>query len=336
MEAGVYDPERGPLEVTFTGPVDLATVNLSLFVDRRSREGELCVAADGAMLPTGCSMPAARTLGPCPLATSPSSRTDDGRVRFECAAGGAVIAKTDRTGLALELEGALVPFERYTIDIAPGLTSAAGADTGVATQARFSVKSDLPLAPTDLMPGMFFAVVDIFEPIPAQFQFWFWFAVKPETGELRLYAADADPVDMSVDPKVVRDPARWTPDPNPPRGVTLAASGQVSDQGGQRLVRIFPFQLLVTEPPVEAVGTEVSARITLGEFPGAPAMTREILEGTIQSPGVFLGLDSERAALGPGRGAIVMFRLTEAEQPPFASILATGVTEAQVKEPSFE
>ncbi len=334
VQAGVFDPALGPLEVRFSGAVDLSTVDLSVLVDRRSREGALCLPEGGA-LPAGCASEATRALGPCKLASSPSERTDDGRTRFRCT-GGSVIASTDRRALTLEVDGALVPFERYTVQLAPGLTGADGADTAVPAEARFSVKSDLPLAPTDLQPGMFFAVVDIFEPIPAQFHFWFWFAVKAETGEIRFYAADADPQDMSIDPKISRDPAQWKADPNPPSGAILSAAGQVADQGGQRLVRIFPFRLLVTVPPVEALATEISARITEGEFPGAPPMTREILEGTMQSPAVFLGLDAERAALGSGRGAITMFRLTESEQPPFASILATGVTEDQVKNPSFE
>lgn len=334
VQAGVFDPAIGPLEVKFSGALDLATVNLSVLVDRRSREGGLCLA-DGGELPAGCSVEASRVLGPCALASSPSERAEDGRTRFRCT-GGAVVASTGRDALTLEVEGALVPFERYTIQLAAGLTGADGADTAVPAEARFSVKSDLPLAPTDLAPGMFFAVVDIFEPIPAQFHFWFWFAVKAETGEIRFYAADADPLDMSIDPKISRDPAQWKGDPNPPTGAILSAAGQVADQGGQRLVRIFPFRLLVTVPPVEALATEISARITTGPFPGAPAMEREILEGTMQSPAVFLGLDSERAALGAGRGSIAMFRLTESEQPPFATLLAAGVTEESVKNPSFD
>lgn len=337
VEAGVYDPASGPLTATLSRAVDLASVDLTLFVDRRSREGGLCVRAGAdAVLPDGCAGEATVVLGPCPLASSPSDRTDDQRTRFRCSTGGSVIVSTERDALVLELDGALVPFERYTLQLAPGLTSGEGADTGVVTEARFSVKSDLPLAPTDLEPGMFFAIVDIFEPIPAQFQFWFWFAVKPETGELRFYASDADPQDMSIDPKVNRDPTLWKADPNPPTGATLSARGQVADSGGQRLLRIFPFRLLVTVPPVEALATEISARISMGEYPGAPAMTREIVEGSMASPAVFLGLDSERAALGPGRGSITMFRLLESEQPPFLTILGTGVTEEEVKNPSFE
>ena len=336
VEAGIYDPARGPLEVKLSGAVDLATVSLDLFIDQRSREGELCVPDANGVLAEGCAGEALRVLGPCTPKSAPSERTDDQRTRFRCGSGGAIIAGAARDSLTLELDGRHTPFERYTVRLGVGLTGVEGADTGVPSEARFSVKSDVPLAPTDFAPGMFFAVVDIFEPIPAQFQFWFWIAVKPETGELRLYAADADPKDMSIDPKVNRDPVLWVADPGPPTGATLSAAGQVADVDGQRLLRIFPFRLLVTVPPVEAVSTEVNARVTQGEFPGAPPLTRDIIEGTMQSPGVFLGLDAERAALGAGRGSIALVRLTEAEQPPFASILEVGLTEDAVKNPSFD
>jgi len=333
VEAGVYDPEGGPLSVKLTKPVDLATLSLSLFVDHRGTEGDLCL---GMPLPEGCSDDAAlQVLGPCAPKTAMSDRTEDGRTRFLCAMGGAIIVSTDRTEVVLELEGKLVPFQRYTLDLASGLTSAEGANTAVPTQARFSVKSDIARGPTDFQPGMFFAVVDIFEPIPAQFQFWFWFAVKPETGQLAIYAADADPKDMSIDPKVNRIPADWVSDPVSDKGATLSAVGQIADIGGQRLIRFFPFHLLVIVPPVEAVATEVSARVSRGEFLGAPAIEREIIEGTMSSPAVFLGLDAERAALGPGRGAIALFRLTPEEAIPVSALLGRGVTEQDVINPVF-
>lgn len=323
LERGELDPALGPLELRLSTPIDPATLSIELRLDRRGTEGELCIG-DEASRPAGCGGEATLVLGPCTADPGIAERLEDG-VKYPCE-GGAMIADGELTRLRFETTSRLIPYQRYVLIFAKGLADREGLERGIPLELIFQVKGDLPLAPTDFRPGMFFSVVETFEPISAQFHFFFWIVVNPETGELRAFAADADPADPAVDPKVNRDPSIWVADPNPPSGSNLRASGQVADGPDGRIVHVFPFLLSVPVPPVDAVGAEVGARIRVGTLPAVPGGDREIIEGTMYAPEVFLGLDDQRSALGPGRGTMLLFRLSEEESPPLESLLPVGMT----------
>lgn len=323
---GEYDPAAGALSVAFNRPIAGETLQIELRLDRRSREGDLCGAVDAAI---GCRREATRVLGPCVADGSKAERLDDG-ARYTCE-GGAIALDTAEKTLRLEPLARLIPYERYVLIVDAGLTDRDGRDRGSPLELIFQVKGDLPRAPTDFEQGMFWAVVETFEPLSAQFHFFFWLAVKQETGEIRAFAADADPVDPNEDPKVNRNPAEWTSDPNAPSGSALRASGQVADTQDGRVIRVYPFLLQVSVPPVDAVGAEVGARISMAELPNVPGGVREVIEGTLTAPEIFLGIGDERAALGPGRGTITLIRLREEETPSLESILPAGATLADIE-----
>jgi hypothetical protein len=302
-----------------------------LVVDRRGFEDEPCV---GPGDPEGCSETPPTLLGPC-SADPARAEVIAGGVRYQCE-GGTFEIDAGATRLALFPLTSYAPYERYALRIAAGLTGTDGHARGVPLVAIFQAAGDLPLAPTDFEPGMFFAVIDTFEPIAAQFHFFFYLAVKPETGELRYFAVDADPIDPATDIRTNREPRDWKTDPLDGTGATLRAAGQVADGPDGRVIYINPFLLKVAVPPVEAVGTEVGARVRTATLAAIPGGARELIEGTMYSPAVFLGLDGERSDLGPGRGTALLFRMHPDEQPPLEDFLSPGVTVDEIVRPFGE
>jgi hypothetical protein len=328
---GLLDPGAGALRLELSEPIDPATFTLSMRNDVRGLEGELCTADAGGALPEGCARVAEPVIAPCALDPTTAERADDG-LRYVCT-GGAVRVDAARRVIHVEPTQRYAPYGRYVVSIAAALAGDSGRRTGVPLEVVFQVAGDLPRAPTTFTSGQFFAVIDIFEPIPAQFQFFFFVAVRPETGELRFFAADADPNDASIDPKTNRDPKLWKVDVADTTGATLRADGQVADTANGQLLRIYPFTLLVKTPPVEGLGTEVTARVERGTIAGAPAGDRDLITGTMSSPSVALGLDAERSDLGPGRGAIQLFRLAADEERPLESLLPVGADPAIIRAP---
>lgn len=326
---GVYNPDSGALAVSLVKDLDLTTMEVSLVVDRRGTEGDLCLGP-GA-LPKGCAGEASPVLSHCRADPAKAERTEEG-ARYACS-GGAILVTSDGTALRFIPETHLIPYERYLIRFEPGLADAAGHRHGVPVDLSFHMAGDLVRAPTDLKSGVFFAFVETQVPIPALLQFWFYVAVRPETGELRIFGTDVDPVDMSVDPKTNRIPRDWKLDPNPPTGSTLRASGQVADTPDGRVLHVYPFLMKTVVPPVEVVGMEVAGRFRVGKLPGAPDEDRELLDASMTAPAVFLGLDNERAALGAGRGVFTMMRLTTDETPALPAMLPTGVPASDILDP---
>jgi hypothetical protein len=321
VDRGVYDPAAGPLAVRFTGPIDPASLTFSLFLDRRGTEGEMCL---GESLPGGCPGEAAAILGPCKADPSMAERVDEG-VRYVCQ-GGAFVLDLTQQEIVIEPEARLIPYERYVLVFAPGLTDRAGIDRATALELIFQRKGDLPRGPTTFQGGMFFSVVEAFEPVNSQFHFFFWMIVDSETGEFRTFAADADPEESSIDPKVNREPGRWIADPNGPTGSFITGQGQIADDADGRVLQVYPFLLSVSSPRVDAVSAEVGARIRTGTLPGYPGGDREIIEGTFYSPEIYLGVEGQRAALGPGRGKIELVRLFEDETVPLETLVPRGKT----------
>jgi hypothetical protein len=334
---GLYDPETGPLEVKLSEAVDVDTLVVTLFLGRTDKELDLCLAAEGP-LPAGCAEEARPVVGPCPVVFANGRRDEDDptTLRFACE-GGTLVLPKENDRFQLETAQPLVPYERYVLRLESGLADVTGRARRTPLDVPFQVRSAVPCGPTGIESGFFFAVFDIEQPIAAQFHFVFWVQVKQETGEVRLYGADIDPKDTSIDSKVNRDFATsWIVDPHPPTGATILASGQLANIDGADVLVVFPFTLAVAVPRVEAPGTELQGRFLRRAVAGAPGGEREVIEGRLNGPAVFLGDGADRAAIGPGRGQALLFRLTPEEVPELAELLPMGVTVQDVAAPFGE
>jgi hypothetical protein len=329
LDRGIFDPKDGPIRLQFSEPITVSTLSISIWLDRRSHEKDLCIP-EGESLPDGCSEEAVRIAGPCEANPANAIRDAqaDGSVGFSCD-DGIMLVSSDRRSATFEAVRGLIPFERYILELAPGLSDDLGRAQVGPIREPFQVKAEFELAPTDFPEGMFFTVFDIVEPVPIQFHFAFWFEVNSDTGEIKLFGADLDPNDPDVtDTLTDRDIANWHTDPNPPTGATIMTKGQIADGSDGRVLRIFPFQLTVTSPAIDAAGVELSGRFGRRAVEGAPPPEREVAEATIYSPRVSLGGESQ---LGEGRGTAFLFRLTEEETLPLAEILPEGMTVEDVR-----
>lgn len=330
LTRGAYDQDEGPLRLTFEKPLDPTTLRLSVFLDRTNVENDLCVAGEEGM-PAGCEREAVSLAGPCERRPDSEFRLDDpsqGRA-YRCP-GGSFIISPDDTTLSISLESALIPFERYVLVFEPGLANADGRTLRIPLVQRFQAAGAFELGPIDFEPGMYFTVFDVTMPVNAQFHFLFYVWVNRETGETRMFGADLDPKDETVQPDSNRNPADWILDPNPPTGATIAAIGQMADTSGGRALAVFPFQLKIVQPAIEAADTELSGNFRSALVAGGPSDERETVSGSMFAARVFLGDGGSRAELGSGSGRIFMFRLDPAEEPPVEALLPDGVTLADV------
>lgn len=320
LDRGLYDPSRGPMRIELTDPVEPSSLEISLRLARRDIEGTLC-PAEGR--PAGCREPARWVFGPCRPSAALAEREGDG-LRFPCD-GGALLIDAEHRVIELDLDGKLVPYERYTLELGPGVRDETGRERRSPIEVDFDVAGGIPLAPTDFAEGTFFSVIETMAPVTGQFHFFFYVAVNPDTGQLLILGADADPADPSVDPKVNRDPRQWRPDTEPSTGVVLRATGQVAGAAESRALIVHPFRLELTAPPAVAEGTELRGSVRMADA-GMPPAAREVVDGGMFAQNIFLGLGGERAELGSGQGTLTMFRLAPEETPPLESLLAPGTT----------
>lgn len=325
-----YEQDSGPLEIAFQKPLDPSTVKLSVLLDRTNRENELCLPGESG-LPEGCPLEATTIAGPCERRPDAEFRLDDpslGRA-FTCP-GATFIMSPDDSTLSVSLESALTPFERYVLVFEAGLRGADGRTLNIPLIRRFQAAGAFDLAPISFPSGMFFTVFDVTAPVNAQFHFYFYVWVNQETGETRMFGADIDPKDETVQTDSNRNPADWILDPNPPTGASIAAAGQLADTKDGRALAVFPFQLKIEQPAIEASDTELSGKFQTDVIAGGPTDEREVVRGSMFAARVFLGVGGERAELGSGSGQIFMFRLSEEEAPPVEALLPDGVTLSEV------
>ena len=336
VDKGLYDPTAGPLQLTFSEPLVLRTMTLTLRLDRHTIEYDACLKDSAGNLPPDCEEEATAVLGPCTTNGAAASREPnaDGSIKFECE-GGSISVSTDNQTVTLETRTSLTPFESYTIDIEAGLEDAGGRTRGVPIRSVFQVASPIACAPTDFRSGFFFAIFDIEVPIAAQFHFFFWIQIDAATGQLRAYGADADPNDPMADTKLNRNPAEWFADTRPEGGAVIEANGQIGEADGDKLVVVYPFDLLVAVPPVLAPGAELAARVTTGPVAGTPAPPddREHIIGRLFGPQVIFGSGDDQSDLGAGNGTVTMFRIEPSEAPAKTELLRPGVTEADIEAP---
>ena len=312
VDGGLYDPAGGPLEVVLTEPVVTSTLAVSLVTARWSPERDLCVADGGGALPDGCRE-AAEVVARWP--------------------GDTAISLYERRSIRMDLADRLTPFSRYVVVLDAGLADDAGRARGVPLLVPFQVAGSFATAPTDFEEGMFFAVLEVIEPLPTRVHFFFWLAVDEATGRLRLFGTDADPADPSVKESDSTDlrPASWAADPSPPNGFSVEPTGQVAETAADRVVVLYPFDLEVPVPPVQVTDAEFRGTVRTAEIPDGPSGEREVIEGQLNSPKVLLGLTGEMLDMGPGRGQMMLFRLTDDEAPPLSAILPAGRSEADVE-----
>lgn len=335
LEQGLYDPQSGPLRLNFTEPVDLKTLRVTLFLGRTNAEQDLCEPDQAGALPDGCTDEARAVVGPCATTLDKADPDSRDELRFLCD-GGIVTVGPDNSSLSIEPAINLTPFERYILRIDTGLTDAGGRARSVPLDVIFQVKSNLPCEPIDFESGWFFTIFDIQEPISAQFHFVFWIQVNDQTGQIRAYGSDIDPNDATVDPDTNRDFTQWYIDPFPPTGATIVAEGQVAEIDGAVVLVVFPFTLSVIQPRVEAPGAELNGRATERAVTGTndpPGTTRQVIDGRLNGPAVFLGDGEGQMFLGAGAGGATFIRLNIAEAPDLRSILPKGVTVQDVVAP---
>lgn len=328
FERGIYDPSSGPLVLEFSEPIVPASLRLRLRLDRANPERDVCREREDEDLPAGCTEPARTIVGDCVVDPARAERPEPGSTstRYPCGTGGSFRLESDGSRVTVEPEVSLVPFERYALEVDPGLEDHDGRVRNVGSAIPFQVASEYPLAPTSFQGGMFFTVFEIDVPVAVEFDFLFWIEVQKDTGEVRLFGSDIDPNDPSIDPKTNRDPADWHPDPNQPSGASIDTRGQVVDSESGPLLVAFPFLLEVHVPAIDAPGVELNARFSDAAFPGAPTPPeiRQRADGRIFAPRVYLGLDDERAFAGEGRGTVKLYRLTAEEAPPLETLMPTG------------
>ncbi len=337
IDRGLYDPTTGPLQITFSEPVLLRSMTIALRLDRHTIEYDACVEKEDGSLPEGCAEAATAILGPCTLsgATADPDHRDPDTFKFNCD-GGNITVSADQKIVTLEPNTTLTPYERYSIDVDAGLEDADGRVRGVGIREVFQVASNIACGPTTFESGMFFAIFDIEVPIPAQFHFFFWSEVNPDTGQLRAFGADADPHDEMTDTKLNRVPSDWFADTRAEGGAIVEATGQVATVDGDTVVVVFPFDLRVAVPPVLAPGAELNARVSRGEVAGTPAPMgdTDLIAGRLFGPKVFFGEGADQSDLGMGNGTVRMFRINDLSNiPSKPELLRRGVTVEDIEAP---
>ena len=331
LEQGLYDPSKGPLELVFTEPVVLKTVELTLYLGRTDEDFRLCIPDKNGELANGCTEEARVIIGPC-KANPANARVDedlsDGLI-FSCEGGEMSMDSANRT-LSVYPQTSLAPFETYRVEVSAGLEDENGRNRKVPIGESFQVKSNIPCQATDFESGFFFSTFDIEAPARGQFHFLFWVQVNPETGQTRLYGSRLRPQD-GIDPTSNRNYSDWFIDRDPQTGSDILATGQTARIGTEEVFAVYPFTLNVNQPRIIAPGVELSGQLIQSKVDGAGEEERDLVNGRLSGPQILLGEGADQTDLGAGYGTATMFRLLDSEAPALADGLPDSISAAEAQ-----
>lgn len=308
LPRGTYDPTRGDIALTFSEPVDPETLAVDVLTARFNVERDLC-APGGASgdLPAGCARAAEVVIA-----------ADSDKISLDAA----------RTEVRIDGAG-LETFSKYVVRVRGGLADDAGRVRRPPVLLPFYVQAPVEGTPTTVESGVFFGRLTTTSPLEIKVTMFFFAQVDPAQGRLKMFGCDADPAKGGPDsgePSLRQD--AWKADPAPPMGFTAVARGVIQETPTETRMELFPFDLVVTTPPVTAGGAVFRGSIAPGEPPGDVGGTRQLIAGQLDAESILLG----GAPLeGDAQGDLVLFRLTEDEAPPLSSLLGEGVTEEDVR-----
>jgi hypothetical protein len=310
--AGLFDEDEGAVRIVLTEPVVKESLRVTLYLARWSTERELCLPNDEGAFAGGCS-------------------PDDPALPLDAE----VVYSTEGVVEVTPLVD-LIAYEPYLVVIAEGLEDAEGRQRAVPIEVPFQVGCVFPeVSPTTFESGRIFGMLEVFSPIPTKIYLFMWFEVDGETGRIHIFGADGDPInpeEVTESQTVDYNPSNWRVDANLPEGFSFEADGKIAETEGCQAVQFFPFDLVVTKPPVRIEGA--TYRGTIEEkvlpLPGAPEDARETLSGQLDAPAVFFGPGPDAPDLGGGIASLTLFRLADDEGPPLSDILKEGMSEDYV------
>lgn len=315
---GVLTDTKAPLVLEFSKSIRKETLNLKVVALETDLEGNL---ADEQGDPT------VELKSLFSYTQNPSEETG-----VEVLGGTAEILGDD-AGLVIRPTAPLPVGQKLALLIEPGLTSRLeGRATTVRRRILFSYDFRCSAArPTKVMQsGIYFALLDIQEPVPVQIQLWGDLIVDPDTGVVRAQFTNADrnpalkcPQDCGAE-KVCRllpapdcvvpslkagtvdEYPDFLPNVTPPTGYSLTVTGCAEDQDENTAAFVSaPANLVVQKPEVQVNGLILTAA-----FKKEP-------NGTVRSTGTVTGSEIVfgSARLASGRGTATIRTVPAAEAP---------------------
>ena len=270
-------------------------------------------------------------VGPCRAdpAKAIVGGADNSQLKFECPGGEITVGANNQSILLTSLKG-LSPFETYRVVVGAGLEDQAGRTRKVPIESTFQVKSNVPCAPSTLESGFFFTIFNIEAPARGTFQYLFWIQVDAATGQIRLYGTKIVPND-GIDPLTNQNFKDWQINTDPQKESFISASGQTAEVSGEKVIVVHPFVLRINQPKITAEGVELNGLMSTAVIPGASSDQRDVIQGRLSSPAIFLGEGESESNLGPGYGTASFFRLLPSEAPTFEDGIPTAYTAAEIQ-----
>lgn len=311
LAAGVLTDSRAPLFVDFGVPIDPDTLSLKIAVAETDVEGNLF--DEDADPETNLKVLVAHD----PLEGDFAGRT-------ELEEGG--------TRVRIVPEAALPVGPQLMLIVEPGVRATSGAEARTRQRVLFAFTVACTSGrPTRLASGVYFALLDVEEPIGTQIQLFAVLEVDPSSGALVAQFTNADrnpnarcpspcgsadvcrllPAPACVAPSTragtVDEHPDFVPNVAPPTGYSFFVRGcAADDEAGATGVSTAPATLVVQSPPVT-----IEALTMTGSFTEDPG-------GTVRATGS-LAADTVRLGtnpLGGGKGTLTAVRLPDEAAPP--------------------
>ena len=306
LEQGVLSDSRAPLVITFGMPVDIDSLTARVALNETDTEGNLLDEDDDPE--SQLKVLIARD----PLDGDVASKNtfEDG----------------DAT-LVMTPEAALPVGPKLVLIIEAGLKSKAGKESKIRQKISFSYTVKCGTGrPTKLQSGVYFALLEVQEPIGSQIQLYGAFDIDPATGALSGQFTNADrntaqqcptpcgsadvcrllPAPECVPPSQRCGTADEFPDfvPNttPPTGYSFSVQGCAVDDGESTGVLTAPATMVVESPRVT-----VEALTLTASFSADGRGTGSLVADTVRLGG---------NPLGAGRGTMTAVRIPDDRVPP--------------------
>jgi hypothetical protein len=247
--------------------------------------------------------------------------------------GGTSVIAADGTSITITPKFELPAGEELLLVVEPGLSDLAGTMTKVERRIVFGYATNLDCkAPAAvLLPGAYFMIAAITEPIPVRVNLWTMVDVDATTGALKIEWSKAirDPnakcptpcastdvcqkeTGMCVAPSTpatsVDEYPDYVPSPTPPTGFDFGGVGCTVDEGTTTAsFATAKFDIVVTSPSVTLRNSSMSASFTLDSTTGVLHGS-----GSLSADQVLLGT----SLVGMGAGQITARSVTSAQAPP--------------------
>ena len=310
LESGVLTDPRAPLAIDFGTAIDPASLRVKIALYEPDAEGNLKDEDEDPDSELKVLL-----------------RRDPDEGDF------GVSADIDGAGgrAVLDAQAALPVGPKLVLVVEPGLTSASGRVSKYRVRIPFSfvVKCDSK-ASTKFQNGVYFALLEVAEPLGTQIQLYGAMEVDPSTGALTGQFTNADrnptqpcptpcgsadvcrllPAPACVQPSMRAGTADEWPDfvPNesPPTGYSFLVQGCTVDDGEAAGVLTAPATMAVEQPKVTVEGLTMTAQFA-ADGAGIVRATGSLTADTVR-----LGTNP----LGAGRGTMTAVRIPDDKVPP--------------------